>query len=189
MRNILFQMMVSADGFFEGPKGKIDWHTVDEEFNEYAIDLLNNVDFLLFGRKTYELMVGYWPTAFAIEDDPVIAEKMNNLPKIVFSKTLDKVNWQNTRLIKENIVDELTKLKQQPGKDMVIFGSSNLALTLIKHGLIDELRIIINPIILGAGHTLFNGISHQLHLELLKTKVFNSGNVMLSYHPSQKTDL
>jgi len=183
MRKVIFQMMISLDGFFEGPNREIDWHNVDEEFNNYAIDLLNNVDLLLFGRVTYELMAGYWPTPSATTDDPIVAGKMNSLPKIVFSRTLGKADWNNTRLVKENIAEEISKLKQQPGKDLAIFGSSDLALFFIKLNLIDEYRIIVNPLVLGEGKPLFKGINGRLPLKLLKAKTFSSGNVLLYYQP------
>jgi dihydrofolate reductase len=159
---------------------------VDEEFNELAIEQLNSADVLLFGRVTYELMASYWPTPAATTNDPIVADKMNGLPKIVFSKTLSSVEWQNTRLVKENIAEEISKLKQQPGKDLIIFGSSDLAATLIQHGLIDEYRIMVNPVVLGNGKSLFKGIHHKLDLKLLKTRTFSSGNVLLYYQPDQK---
>jgi dihydrofolate reductase len=184
MRKVIFQMMVTLDGFFEGPMKEIDWHVVDEEFNEYAIDLLNNVDALLFGRVTYELMASYWPTPEAIANDPIVADKMDNLPKIVFSKTLERVDWKNTRLVKEHAAEEISKLKQQPGKDLVIFGSSDLALTLVKHHLVDEFRIMVNPVLIGDGKPLFTGIQSRLYLKLLKTRTLNSGVVILYYAPT-----
>jgi dihydrofolate reductase len=186
MRKLIFFMLTTLDGFYEGPNKEIDWHNVDEEFNEFAIEQLNSVDVLLFGRVTYELMASYWPTPAATTNDPIVADKMNSLPKIVFSKTLSSVEWQNTRLVKENIAEEISKLKQQPGKDLIIFGSSDLAATLIQHGLIDEYRIMVNPVVLGNGKSLFKGINHKLNLKLLKTKTFRSGNVLLYYQPAEK---
>ncbi|MBI3023430.1 MAG: dihydrofolate reductase [Thaumarchaeota archaeon] len=111
---------------------------------------------------------------------------MNNMPKIVFSKTLDKVEWNNTRLVKGNIVEEISKLKQQPGKDLIIFGSAKLASSLINLGLIDEFRIMVNPVVLGKGNPLFEEIKDKISLKLLKTKTFGSGNVLLYYKPDQK---
>jgi len=184
MRKVILYMMVTLDGFFEGPNGEIDWHNVDQEFNELAIEQLDSVDILLFGRKTYELMASYWPTPAAATDDPIVADKMNRLPKIVFSKTLSSVEWQNTRLVKENVAEEVAKLKQQPGKDLIIFGSSDLAVTFIRHGLLDEYRIMVNPVILGDGKSLFQGIDAKLNLKLLKTRTFRSGNVLLYYQPA-----
>ena len=186
MRKVILQEMVSLDGYYEGPNREIDWHNVNVEFNEYAINFLNSVDILLFGRVTYELMAGYWPTESATTDDPIVAGKMNSLSKIVVSKTLDKADWNNTRLIKENIAEEIIKLKKQDGKDIAIFGSSDLSLTLIQHELIDEFSIFINPIVLGSGKPLFNGIKDRLKLKLIRTKTFKSGNVLLCYEPERK---
>jgi dihydrofolate reductase len=180
-------MLTSLDGFFEGPNGELDWHVVDREFNDFAIEQLNSVDSILFGRVTYELMASYWPTPSAVEGDPLVAGKMNGLPKIVFSKTLSTAGWNNTRLVRENFSQEISRLKQQPGKDMIIFGSSDLAVTFIQHGLIDEYRIMVNPVALGNGKPLFKGIDDRLHLQLIKTKTFSSGNVLLYYHPEIKS--
>jgi dihydrofolate reductase len=185
MRKIIFQMMISVDGYFEGPDKELDWHVVDKEFISYAIDLLNSVDTLLFGRVTYQMMAEYWPTPAAIEDEPIVAERMNFLPKIVFSPTLEKVEWQNSRLVKGNIAEEVTKLKHQAGKDMVIFGSSDLAVALTKLGLIDEYRIIVNPVLLGSGKTLLEGLHERLKLRLIETKTFSSGTVLLCYQPDK----
>jgi dihydrofolate reductase len=186
MRKVFLFMVVTLDGFFEGPNHEIDWHNVDEEFNEFAIHQLNEVDTLLFGRVTYEGMASYWPTQFAKEDDPIVADKMNTVPKIVFSKTLEKAEWNNSRLVKEHIAEEVSELKQQQGRDLAIFGSSDLAVSFIQMGLIDELRIMVNPVVLGNGKPLFNGIHEKLNLKLLKTKTFRSGNVLLYYQPITK---
>jgi dihydrofolate reductase len=169
------------DGFFEGPNKELDWHIVDEEINQYANDLLSKVDSILFGRVTYQLMADYWPAAAmnpsTSKGDLEIADKMNNLPKIVFSKTLQEVKWNNSRLVKENIAEEISKIKQQPGKDMVIFGSGSIVSTFMHLGLIDEYRIIVNPVVLGSGKPLFKGINDKQNLKLLKTKVLGSGSL------------
>ena len=189
MSKVILSNMVTLDGFFEGPNKELDWHIVDEELNEYANDLLSNVDALLFGRVTYQLMADYWPAAATnpstSKSDLEIADKMNNLPKIVFSKTLQEVKWNNSRLVKENIAEEISKMKQQPGKDMVIFGSGSIVSTFMQLGLIDEYRIIVNPIVLGNGNPLFKGINGKQNLKLLNTKVFDSGIVILFYEPAQ----
>lgn len=186
MRNIFLFMMVTLDGFFEGPNGELDWHNVDAEFNEFAIDQANEVDALLFGRKTYQMMASYWPTESARTDDPIVAGLMNSLPKIVFSKTLDKVEWNNSRLVRDHIAEEITELKSQPGKDLAIFGSSNLCVSLIQIGLIDEFRIMVNPVVLGRGNTLFYGLKDKLNLKLEKTRTFRNGNVLLYYQTDRK---
>jgi dihydrofolate reductase len=183
MRKLYVFMMVSLDGYFEGPKHELDWHNVDKKFNEFAAAQLNETGDILFGRKTYQLMESYWPTEKGKKDDPLVAAKMNELPKTVFSKTLEKPKWNNTRLVTKNISEEVEKLKQQPGKDIAIFGSSNLCVSFMEMGLIDELRIMVNPVVLGEGHTVFGGIKGKLKLKLQKTMSFNSGNVLLNYSP------
>ena len=147
MRKIILFNMMTLDGFFESSEGAIDWHMVDEEFNAFAVEQLNTVDTILFGRVTYQLMASYWPTEAAIRDDPIIADKMNRTDKIVFSRTLEKVEWKNSRLVKENAAEEVVKLKQQPGEDVIIFGSANLAATMAHNGVIDEYRVMVNPIV------------------------------------------
>ncbi len=185
MRKLFSFNMVTLDGFFEGPNQDIGWHHVDEEFNQFAIEQTSSVDTILFGRVTYEGMASYWPTSAAITDDPVIADLMNRLPKIVFSRTLQKAEWNNTRLIKDHIAEEITKLKQQPGKDLAIFGSANLLSTLVQMDLVDEHRIMVNPVVLGSGTPLFQGVNEPIELKLLKTKAFDSGNVLLYYQPAK----
>ena len=183
MRKIILFNLTSLDGYFEGPDRDINWHIVDDEFNEFAIQQTGEFGALLFGRITYELMASYWPTEDAKRNDPAITEIMNRLPKIVFSKTLKKVEWENTRLVNENFVEAISKLKQEAGKDIAIFGSSDLAVTLLEHGLLDELRIMVNPILLGEGKPIFQGIKTQLGLKLLKTRTFKPGNILLHYEP------
>lgn len=184
-------MMVSLDGYFEGPKHDLSWHNVDEEFNEFAIEQTKNVDTLLFGRKTYELMRDFWPTAHARKTDPIIAKLMNTTPKIVFSRTLRRVeeteHWQNVRLVKNNVAQEIKKLKDNPptggGGDLAVYGSNNLCVSLIQMSFLDEIRIMVNPVVIGDGTPLFKGLKDKLNLKLLKTKTFNSGNVLLCYLP------
>ena len=185
MRKVFLFNLTTLDGFFEGPNQDISWHHVDEEFNEFAIEQLNEIGTLLFGRVTYQLMASYWPTEAAIKDDPDVAGLMNSLPKIVVSKTLDNAEWNNSRLVKENVPEEVSMLKQQPGKDIAIFGSSDLAVTLAQSGLIDEYRIIVNPVFLGGGTPLLKGIKEKLNLQLLKSRIFKSGNVLLYYAPEK----
>ena len=184
MRKLFAFNMVTLDGFFEGPNQDISWHHVDDEFNQFAIEQLGKVDTILFGRVTYELMASYWPTLAATTDDPIVADLMNRVPKIVFSRTLQKAEWNNTRLIKDQIAEEIATLKQQPGKDIAVFGSANLLSSLIQMGLVDEHRIIVNPVVLGKGSPLFQGIAEQLELKLTSTRIFGSGNVLLAYQPA-----
>ena len=168
-------------GSSKGRDQSIDWHNVDEEFNEFARKQLDEIDTVLFGRVTYEGMASYWPTAGAIEDDPIVAGKMNSMPKIVFSRTLQTADWENTNLVKDNIAEEVQRLKEQPGGELAIFGSSDLTTSLLQMGLVDELRIMVNPVVLGQGKRLFEGIDKELHLQLLATTAFRSGNVLMRY--------
>jgi dihydrofolate reductase len=181
MRKIIVFNMVTLDGFFAGPNGDIDWHRVDEEFNDFAVEQLATIGSILFGRITYEGMASYWPTPEAIASDPQVANAMNAIPKIVFSHTLDKADWNHTRLIKENVALEVEKLKQQPGQDLFIFGSGDLVASFLNLGLIDEIRLIVNPVVLGQGVPLFKDLRDKLNLRLLNTRTFKNGNVLLIY--------
>jgi len=185
MRKIVLFNLMTLDGYFEGENADISWHNVDQEFNDFAIAQLKTADMLLFGRKTYQLMAAYWPTAEGIKDNPVIADLMNQIDKIVFSKSLEKAHWDHARVISEGLLDEVKKLKSIPGKDVFIFGSADLSSTLIDHDLIDEFRIMINPLILGNGTPMFQNITAKIDLQLLKTKVFGNGNVLLNYIPKK----
>lgn len=176
-------MMISLDGYFEGKNHDLSWHNVDGEFNEFAIRQLKSIGTILFGRKTYSMMSQYWPTNMAKSDDPIVAGLMNTTKKIVFSGTLKIAKWQNTKLISDYTVEEVKKLKNEPGKDIAIFGSNNLCVYLTEHGLVDEFRIIINPVAIGKGTPLFKGLKKKLKLELIKTHNFKSGNALLCYQP------
>ncbi|UYQ92343.1 dihydrofolate reductase family protein [Chitinophaga horti] len=186
MRRIIYQATVSLDGFFEGPGHELDWHIVDEQFNKCAVQLLNSVDTLIFGRVTYELMAGYWPTWHSQHSDATVAHKMNNLQKLVFSNSLQSVDWKNAVLVRESAAEILQRLKSLPGGDMAILGSSQLAASLLSHHLIDEFRLTLSPVVLGKGNTLFNGLLEQYKLTLTRARMFRSGNVLLTYRPADK---
>jgi dihydrofolate reductase len=178
--------MITLDGYFEGPDHDIDWHNVDAEFNEFAVNQTGQAGTLVFGRITYELMASYWPADAAKTDDPEVANQMNATPKIVFSHTLQSADWQNTTLLKDNAAEELKKLKQASGKDIAIFGSSNLCANLVNEDpdLIDEYRLMVNPVIIGAGTPFLHGINQQLKLNLASTRQFKNGNLLLTYRPA-----
>lgn len=183
MGNLILFNMMSLDGFFERKNKALDWHNVDEEFNEFALEQLNEADNLIFGRKTYELMVEYWPTKKALSNDSGIAERMNGIAKNIFSKTLDTTNWENTKVFQNDVLKVVPELKKSSDKDILILGSANLSETLIQNGLIDRYRIMINPIILGMGNPLFPNLKNQMDLNLIHTKSFKSGNVLVEYKP------
>jgi dihydrofolate reductase len=186
MRKVIVSNLMSLDGFMAGPNGEIDWFVVDKEFDAYARELFDEVDTLLFGRVTYELMAGFWPTPAADAEDPFITERMNSLPKVVFSTTLNTAEWENTRLVRENPVEEISRLKRQAGGDMMIFGSGTLVSAMAPCGLIDEYRIVVNPVVLGSGKALFRDIEKKIDLKLLKTRALNCGDVILYYRPVAK---
>lgn len=186
MRKLISFMVVTLDGYSEGPEGEFDWPNVDDEFNEFAISQLNDIDTLVFGRVTYEGMASYWPTPAALEGDPAVADRMNTIPKVVLSSTLDTADWQNTRLVTEDAAEAITELKQRSGKDLAIFGSATLTASLIEQGLVDELRVMVHPILLGGGKSLFAGLHRRVPVELERTIVFSSGNVLLHYRPAAR---
>lgn len=186
MRKIIVQEMITVDGFFAGLNGEIGWHVVDGEFNEYAAGFLDTIDTLIFGRITYDLMASYWPTVNAVHDDPLIASKMNSLGKLIFSKTLKEPTWNNTKVVNNIDAEEILKMKAAPGKDIAIFGSGKIVSAFTKLGLIDEYRLIVNPVVLEKGMPLFVDCGDKFKLKLLKSKEFASGNVMLCYELVRK---
>lgn len=181
MRKLFLFMMVSLDGYFEGENHDLSWHNVDSEFVEFAIEQTSSVDAILFGRRTYEMMASFWPSEQTMQTDPGTAKLMNETPKIVFSRTLTQVDWQNSRLATKSVQAEVAELKQQPGKDIAVYGSNNLCLSLMDAGLLDELRIMVNPVAIGRGTPLFAGLDSKLTCRLEKTRTFKNGNVLLTY--------
>lgn len=184
-------MMVSLDGYIEGPNKELDWHHVDDEWNQYGMELLHSIDTILFGRTCYQLFESFWPKAEidpkTTKDNIVIAHAINTMQKIVFSKTLNAVqeadHWKNIQLKNEVVPEEIIQLKKAPGKDMVIFGGAGIAQSFMKHNLIDEYRIFVNPLALGNGKPLFAKAAERMNLKFLKTKPFRSGLVGLYYQP------
>ncbi len=182
MRKLSVFNQVSLDGFFVDKNGDMSWaHKDDHEWRAFTTENASGDAALVFGRITYEMMAGYWPTPQAQEAFPAVAERMNNLPKIVFSKTLGKPAWRNTTRIAGDIVDAMRKLKAKPGPDMVIMGSGTIVSQFTDARLIDEYQIVVNAIVLGAGRTMFSGVRQRIGLELKKTRAFDNGNVVLWY--------
>jgi dihydrofolate reductase len=179
MKRLIAWNMVTLDGFFSAPDGNLDWFVFDDELDKYIRETQPQADTLVFGRVTYQMMASYWPTA---EGDT--ATFMNGAPKYVFSRTLDKVDWTNSILVKGDAVAEVAKLKQQPGKDIYVFGSADFSATLQRHGLIDEYRIGVNPVILGKGIPLFKESEARLKLELIHSRTLKSGVVIMHYEPA-----
>lgn len=171
---------VTLNGFFAGPNGDISWHNFSKDENQVAEEGLQAQNILLFGRVTYELMASYWPTPAGQKNDPEIAEGMNNAEKIVFSRSLKKAQWNNTRIISDDIGEEVRKLKKA-GKNMTILGSGTIVTQLAELGLIDEYAFMVNPVVLGSGRTLFEGIKNSPQFKIKSSKTLASGNVLLSY--------
>jgi dihydrofolate reductase len=181
MRKLIMWNLITLDGYFEGPKSwDLDWHedVWGEELERFSIEQAKSIGMLLFGRVTYEGMAAYWRTATG-----EIADFMNSVPKVVFSTTLDKADWNNTRLVKANAAQEVAALKEAPGKDLYIFGSAELSAGLMREGLIDEYRLCLNPLVLGAGNPLFKAGPNRLRMKLLEARPLASGCVILRYQP------
>jgi dihydrofolate reductase len=184
MRKIIVFNQVTLDGYFADMNGDMSWaHKQDAEWNAFVADNAKGEATLLFGRITYEMMASFWPTPNAIKSFPIVAERMNSLPKVVFSRTLDKAAWNNTTLVKGDLVAEIRRMKGEPGSDFVIMGSGSIVSQLAQEGLIDEYEIALNPIVLGKGRTMFDGIKEKLNLKLTRTRAFANGNVFLCYEP------
>ncbi|AKB77418.1 Dihydrofolate reductase [Methanosarcina horonobensis HB-1 = JCM 15518] len=185
---------ISIDGFFAGPNGEIDWFIVDPELDK-ALHEMGQPDTdlpgtVLLGRVTYQLFESFWPKVAADPEAPeearATAEELNRMTKVVFSKTLKEVSWQNTRLVKGNVTEEVSRLKQEKGSDILIFGSGTIVQQLTSEGLIDEYLLAVTPVVLGAGKPLFKGVK-KLNFKLLETKNFKSGNVLLHYETEKRT--
>lgn len=177
---------VSLDGYFSGPNDDLSWaHSQDEEWQEHVQQNAMGGGRLLLGRVTYEMMAGFWPTEQAAKNFPVVAERMNSLPKFVFSRMLRQANWNNTTLLKGDLAAEARKLKAEPGKDLVILGSGSIVAQLSREGLIDEYQVVVCPVVLGQGRTMFDGARARLPLRLIRSRTFGNGNVLLCYEPSK----
>ncbi len=184
MRKLIVFNHVSLDGYFVDRNGDMSWAKADHQDAEWDAFVAGNASgggVLVFGRITYEMMASFWPTPLAIEGMPAVAEGMNSMEKVVFSKTLKQVSWNNTKLVKGDMAAEIRKMKKESGKDMVILGSGSIVAQLAPEGLIDEYQIVVNPIVLGKGRTMFDGVKDKLALKLTKSRTFGNGNVFLSY--------
>jgi dihydrofolate reductase len=182
MRKIFAFLMVTLDGYHATSDGDLSWHNVDAEFHEFAVAQLDEADTLLFGRKTYLGMAEFWPSPAAMQVDPATTERMNGYQKIVVSRTLTSADWAPTTLICDDVPARLARVKQLPGKDIALVGSSELAASLLGAGLVDELRFMVNPVVLGSGRPALAGATRTA-LELVRTRQFGSGNTLLVYRP------
>jgi dihydrofolate reductase len=188
MRKLIVFNQVSLDGYFTDANNDLSWaHSRDNTDPEWKAFVESNASGggeLLFGRITYEMMKSYWPTPAAVKNDPVVAEGMNNLPKVVFSKTMDKASWNNPKVVKGDLPAEIRKMKAASGKDMVLMGSGTIVSQLTQEGLIDEYQFVIIPVVLGKGRTMFDGVRNKPTMKPTTTRTFANGNVFLTYEPT-----
>ncbi len=187
MQKLSMFNQISLDGFFTDATGDMSWaHNVrpDPEWDAFGSDNASGGGVLLFGRITYELMARFWPTPAAHASMPVVAEQMNELPKVVFSRTLDRADWTNTTVLNGDLASEVQKMKREGGKGITIMGSGTIVSQLTQLGLIDEYQIVVVPVILGAGRSLFEGVERRLSLKRTGSRSFGNGNVVVSYEPA-----
>lgn len=185
MSKIIMSIPVSLDGYIEGPNHELDWVIADDELHDFYTALLKNAALLLYGRVTYQLMASYWPTA---TEDPTIPKSMvrfanalNPMPKIVFSKTLKDASW-NTRVKKILKPDEIRKIKSEADEDILLGGGAAIIQAFIAHGLVDEFQLVVQPVVIGEGKSLFHGVKDRLKLDFQWSKPFSSGAIALCYH-------
>lgn len=191
MGRLISFVNVSLDGYFADENGDMSWAHQDPNDAEWRAFVEENASggatsggTLLMGRVTYDLMTQYWPTPVAQENDPVVAEQMNNMQKVVFSRTLKDASWNNTRIVDGDIADEVRKLKSETDGGMTILGSGSIVSQLADAGLIDQFQVVVQPVALGSGKSLFGGIKSRLGLKLTSTRTFKNGNVLLCYEPA-----
>jgi dihydrofolate reductase len=184
MRRLVVFNQVSLDGYFCDVHGDMSWaHKQDAEWGAFSEENASGGGQLLFGRITYEMMASWWPTPRAAATYPVVAERMNNLSKVVFSKTLHDASWSNTTLLNGDLPTQVRQLKSEPGPNLVIMGSGSIVSQLAGEGLIDEYQVVVNPVVLGAGRTMFDEGKHRLMLQRTTVRTFDNGNVFLCYEP------
>jgi dihydrofolate reductase len=181
MRTLNAFNFITLNGYFKGPQEDTSWHVHGGPESEYGINALKSGSTLVFGRTTYDMMSGYWPSPEALRNMPDMAKGMNAAEKIVFSGTLKKADWNNTTVITGNIIEEMIRMKQGAGPDMTILGSGSIISQFAEAGLIDTYQIMVDPIALGDGTPMFKGITKPLQLELVNTRTFKSGVILLSY--------
>jgi dihydrofolate reductase len=182
VRKLISFIGVSLDGYYQGRNGEFDFANVDQEFFDFSNRQDAYIDILMFGRETYEFMAAYWPTA--TENDPEVFEFMNSVQKVAVSTTLERADWANTTLVSDNLAEHVKELKERPGKEIALFGSVKLTASLLELGLVDELRVMVFPILLGDGVSMFSTLNDRVPLKLRSTTTFQSGNVLLTYRPA-----
>lgn len=192
MRKLVVFLHSSLDGFVEGPQGDMDigWITYNHELEDFANEVLQTADTIVWGRKTYEMMYDYWPTVpsneNASEHELNHAKWIENVEKVIFSKALNSVDWHNSRLVKKNVKDEIIHMKQQEGEDIVVLGNPRFAHYLMQLDVVDEYKITVSPTLIGKGLPLFQNIHEQVDLKLIDNKTFESGALGLIYQKNKE---
>jgi dihydrofolate reductase len=184
MQRLIVFNNVSLDGYFVDSNGRMDWarhDRTDPAWNAFVAGNASGNGTLVMGRVTYELMNRYWPTPMAKHNDPVVAEGMNRMPKVVFSRTLKETSWNNTRLVKDGLAEEIRRMKQESGEGMALLGSGSIVAQLTEEKVIDEYHFVVNPVILGAGRTMFEGVTRKMELKLNRSRAFQNGYVVVQY--------
>ncbi|UJR85745.1 dihydrofolate reductase family protein [Sandaracinus amylolyticus] len=189
-RRLFVSMIVSLDGYIEGPNRELDWfHDGDPQFEQYCDEMIDSVGLAIYGRRSYELMFRYWPDAERNPRSPAdlaFARKMNALPKIVLSRTLERADWQSTRVVHDRVGETIRELKQQPGKPIVAWAGAGLVATLGALDLVDEYRLIVHPVLLGGGTPMWKGIEQRRGLKLVRTTQLGQRLVVLCYEPDRR---
>lgn len=180
-RKVYLFMMISIDGYFEGLNHDLSWHNIDNEFHDFSNEQLAQTGAILFGHRTYDLMYSFWTSPETVSCDPITAKLMNDTPKFVASSKYFQTDWSNTSVVVGDFADTVRTLQKQPGKDIAIFGSNDLCVSLMQHQLVDEFRLMVNPVALGEGRSLFEGLDTMSKLRLIKTRQFNAGNILNIY--------
>jgi len=183
MRKLKLQVEISVDGCITGPNNEMDWLICDDECMKYIDDIVESVDTIIMGRKMADEFISHWSSRMNKPDDPwnTFAKKMIEIPKIVFTKTLNKSEWPNTEIAKGDLKDEINKLKNQDGEDVLVYGGASFDSSLIKEKLIDEFYLLVVPIVIGNGKTIFRDLKEIQKLTLIESKVFDCGLVLLDY--------
>jgi dihydrofolate reductase len=190
MRKLKLQVQMTVDGFIAGPNGEMDWMTLPwtEDVNRYVTEITDSVDTLILGRKLAEGFIPYWASVAANPDGPdfTAGKKFTDIPKVVFTRTLQNSAWGNTVLAKGDLIEEITRLKSQEGKDIIAYGGATFVSSLIRYGLIDELHLFINPSILGSGLTIFQEVGEKVNLTLQAAIPFACGITVMRYSLNKK---
>ncbi|MGH8776096.1 MAG: dihydrofolate reductase family protein [Jiangellaceae bacterium] len=185
MRKLIVTMWTTLDGFIADASGEMDWLLADDQLADYEIAVVSNADTLLLGRKTYQDFVGYWPNVPSNPDAPewerTYAAKINALKKVVLSTTLDRAEWDESEIRRDIDRDEIKALKNEPGKDILIYGSASVVQQLTNLGLIDEYQLVVHPVLLGSGRRLFDDIKQRVAVKLVESEPFSSGALLLTY--------